>query len=133
MRYSVAEVRVVVAVKLDRVADLSDADRAAVRDLSLAVYPPEELIDWPGREVEWSTPEWAVRIWEENAELVSYVGVYVREAEFDGRSVRVGGIGNVKTHPAARGRGLARLGIRQFYIFLAAPILSHGRYRFGEA
>ena len=49
-------------VTLDRVADLSEADCAAVRSLSLAVYPPEEWADWPGRHVEWSAPEWCVRV-----------------------------------------------------------------------
>jgi predicted N-acetyltransferase YhbS len=102
-----------VAVTLDRVADLSDADRERVRLLSLAVYPPEQLADWPGRSVEWSTPEWCARVRDKEGILVSYVGVYVREAEFDGRPVRVAGIGNVKTHPGARRRGLAALGIRR--------------------
>jgi hypothetical protein len=37
----------------------------------------------------------------------------VREAQREGRAMRVGGIGNVKTHPAARRRGLASLGIRR--------------------
>jgi hypothetical protein len=100
-------------VTLDRVADLSDADRERVRLLSLAVYPPAQLANWPGRSVEWSTPEWCVRVGDEEGILVSYVGVYVREAECDGQPVRVGGIGNVKTHPGARRRGLAGLGIRR--------------------
>jgi RimJ/RimL family protein N-acetyltransferase len=105
-------------VTLDRVADLADADRDDVRALSLAVYPPEQLTAWPGRHVEWSTPEWCVRVRDGAGSLVSYVGVYVREAEWDGRAVRVGGIGNVKTHPAARGRGMAALGIRRAVEFL---------------
>jgi predicted N-acetyltransferase YhbS len=41
------------------------------------------------------------------------VGVYVREAEYEGRPVRIGGIGNVKTHPEATGRGLATRGIQR--------------------
>jgi hypothetical protein len=102
-----------VKVTLDRVADLSDADRERARLLSLAVYPPEQIADWPGLSVEWSTPEWCVRVRDEQDNLVSYVGVYVREAECDGRPVRVAGIGNVKTHPGARRRGLAALGIRR--------------------
>jgi RimJ/RimL family protein N-acetyltransferase len=98
---------------LDRVADLSDTDREGVRSLSLAVYPPEQFADWPGRDVEWSTPEWCVRVRGEQDTLLSYVGVYIREARCDGRLVRVGGVGNVKTHPRARGQGLAGLGIRR--------------------
>src|SRR5262249_27188838 len=76
-----AEGEVVAAVMLDRVADLSDAGRAAVRSLSLAVYPPEEWADWPGRHVEWSEPQWCVRVQGEDDQLLCYVGVYLREAE----------------------------------------------------
>ena len=97
----------------DKVADLTDADRAAVRALSLAVYPPEAWADWPGRHVEWSTPEWCVRARDADTALLSYVGVYIRDATCDERKVSVGGIGNVKTHPAARGRGFASLGIQR--------------------
>jgi ribosomal protein S18 acetylase RimI-like enzyme len=100
-------------VTVDRIADLSDADREGVRRLSLAVYPPGQAADWPGRHVEWSAPEWCVRIRDDQGTLVSYAGVYVREAECGGRPVRVGGVGNVKTHPGARGRGLAALGVRR--------------------
>jgi GNAT superfamily N-acetyltransferase len=100
-------------VTLDRVADLSDTDRAEVRSLSLAVYPPEQWADWPGRHVEWAAPEWCVRVRGEGGALASYVGVHRREAECDGRPVLVGGVGGVKTHPAARGRGFASLGIRR--------------------
>lgn len=102
---------------LARMTELSDADREEVRLLTLAVYPPEQFAYWPGRQVEWSTPEWCVRVRSEEGVFLSYVGVYVREAECDGRPVRVGGVGNVKTHPDARGRGCAALGIRQAVAF----------------
>jgi hypothetical protein len=98
---------------LCRVADLSDDERTAVRSLGLAVYPPQEWADWPGRHLEWSALDWCVRVHDEDNALVSYVGVGVREAEYDGRLVRVGGIGGVKTHPAQRRRGFAGLGIRR--------------------
>lgn len=111
-----SHVRVVPA--LDIVADLSDAERDEVRQLSLAVYPPEQFANWPGRHFEWSSPEWCVRIRNEGSVLVSYVGVYVRDAKLDGRSVRIGGIGNVKTHPMARGQGLAARGITRAIVFL---------------
>ena len=39
-------------IRLDRIADHADADRAALRVLSLAVYPPAETADWPGQRVE---------------------------------------------------------------------------------
>jgi GNAT superfamily N-acetyltransferase len=99
-----------------RTAELSDSERDAVRQLSLAVYPPEAIAAWPGRHIEWSSPESCVRVFAEDA-LASYVGVYVREGRCDGHPVRIGGVGNVKTHPAARRRGLAAVGIRRVLAF----------------
>ena len=100
-------------VTLDRIAEFSDAERTAVRLLAEAVYPPRQTTDWPGRDVEWSTPEWCVRVRGDDDVLVSYVGVYIRAAQCDGRPVRIGGIGNVKTHPAFRRQGLAALAMRR--------------------
>ena len=37
----------------------------------------------------------------------------LREARWNDRAVRVGGIGGVKTHPASRGRGLATIAIQR--------------------
>ncbi len=99
-------------VTLERAADLSDADQAAVRALTMAVYPPDQFANWVGREVEWATPKWCVRV-RDGDELVSYAGVYLREAAWDGRTLLVGGVGNVKTHPAARGRGHAAAAVRR--------------------
>ena len=98
---------------LDWFAQLSDADRNAVRMLSLAVYPPEQHAAWPGRHIEWSKPEWCVRVRDQADNLVSCVGVYLRKAAYDGQPVRIGGIGNVMTHPAARRLGFAGLGIQR--------------------
>jgi aminoglycoside 2'-N-acetyltransferase I len=100
------------SLTVDQVADLTEADHEGIRLLSLAVYPLEKVADWPGRLLQWSPAEWCVRLHEEGT-LVSYIGVHVREAACDGRPVRVGGIGGVKTHPAARRRGLAGRCIRR--------------------
>src|SRR5262245_8027973 len=105
--------------QVERVADLSDADRAAVRALGMAVFPPEEVADWRGGKIEWAAPEWGVRIFGEEGALVSYVGGYLRQATSNERPVRVGGIGNVKTHQAARKRGLAGTAIRRVVDFFA--------------
>jgi RimJ/RimL family protein N-acetyltransferase len=106
------------AATVDRVDRLSDADLQAVQSLSLAVYPPGQLADWPGRHVEWSAAEWCVRVRGDDDTLASYLGVYVRDAQCDSRLVRIGGIGNVKTHPTARRRGLASLGMGRAIEFL---------------
>lgn len=46
-------------------------------------------------------------------ELVSHVGLLVRAAILDGAPVKIGGIGSVKTHPRAEGRGYASAGLRR--------------------
>lgn len=99
------------SVSLVPINKLSASDLDAIRELSRAVYPPAEWVDWPGKHIEWASTEWCVCVWNEAGELVSYVGAVVRQAQHEGRPVRVGGIGGVKTHPAARGRGYAAQGI----------------------
>jgi aminoglycoside 2'-N-acetyltransferase I len=100
-------------VSLNRVTDLTDSERAALRALSLAVYPPNEAADWPGRHLEWAAAEWCVRVWGDDGELASYTGMVLRQATHDGQPVRIGGVGGVKTHPAARRRGYAGRGLRR--------------------
>lgn len=107
-------------VSLDRVAELSDADREDLRALSAAVYPPRETTEWAGRNLEWAAAEWCVRVRGENGVPVSYVGISVRDAQHDGRPVRIGGIGGVKTHPAARRQGLASRGMERAMAFFHA-------------
>ena len=92
---------------LARVTELSGSERGALRVLSLAVYPPVDAAGWSGGKLEWAAAEWCVRIQGADGTLASYVGISLRDAQHDGRLVRVGGVGGVKTHPAARGRGLA--------------------------
>ena len=91
-----------VAVSLDKISKLSEVDLSAVREMFKAVYPPEEIGDWPGRHIEWAEFEWCARVWGYERELVSYIGIVLREASLDRRSVLVGGVGGVATHPEAR-------------------------------
>jgi GNAT superfamily N-acetyltransferase len=94
-------------VVLCRMAELTDAARAELMSLSRAVYPPEVAAAWPGRHLEWAAPEWGVFVRAGDGALVSFVGIVVRDALRDGVAARVGGIGGVKTHPAARRQGFA--------------------------
>ena len=102
-----------VDVVLCPIADLTDDARAGVAALSRAVYPPAVSAAWPGRHLEWSAHESAVLIRAADGELICYVGLVVRSALHDGRSVRLGGIGGVKTHPAARRQGCAARAVRR--------------------
>lgn len=103
---------------LKAVADLTAAEQDARRALTLAVYPPGAA-STAGEELTWASPQWAVLAWEGD-QLVAHVGIVVRDATLDGQSVKIGGIGSVKTHPAARGRGYAGQAIGQAAAFFAA-------------
>jgi hypothetical protein len=99
--------------ELRRVADLTENEQAAVRTLALAVYPPDVASAWPGRTIEWTPHQWCVVGWDAQGSALCYVGVVLRNACWDTRAVRVGGIGGVKTHPAFRGRGFASTAVRR--------------------
>jgi predicted GNAT family N-acyltransferase len=95
------------------VTSLTGDERAALAALTAAVYPPEARAASPGRHVRWASPEYSVLVWSPTGELVSHVGIVVRVATLDDAVVTVGGIGSVKTHPAAEGRGYASAGLRR--------------------
>src|SRR5262249_37127355 len=93
--------------ELRRVSDLTAGEQVALRTLTLAVYPPEVSSAWPGRAIERAPAQWSVLGFNAGGGALCHAGVLFREARWDDRAVRVGGIGGVKTHPASRGRGLA--------------------------
>jgi len=99
--------------ELRLVADLTAGEQAAVRTLALAVYPPEVAASWPGRAIEWAAHQWAVVGWDAEGAALCYVGVVLRDARWNNRTVRIGGVGGVKTHPASRRRGFATTAIRR--------------------
>ena len=99
--------------ELCRIADLTASEKAALRTLALAVYPPEVAAAWPGRAIQWAPAQWGVIGWDAEGAAVCYVGVVLREGRWNDRAVRVGGIGGVKTHPASRGRGFAMAAIQR--------------------
>jgi hypothetical protein len=93
------------------IADLTADEQSALRTLSLAVYPPEVASAWPGRAIEWAPHQWGVIGWDADGSALCYVGAILRDARWNDRAVRVGGIGGVKTHPASRGGGFATTAI----------------------
>jgi GNAT superfamily N-acetyltransferase len=78
-----------------------------LRALSAAVYPPEQAASWPGRLIEWASPQWSVISRCDDGQILSHAGALLRDGFAGGQPVRIGGVGGVKTHPEARGRGLA--------------------------
>ena len=100
-------------IDLKPVTTLDDNERAALKALTAAVYPPEVVAVSPGRHVQWAPPEYSVLVFTPAGELVSHVGIMVRTGTLDGAAVKIGGIGSVKTHPRAQGRGYASAGLRR--------------------
>jgi len=72
-----------------------------------AVWPPEFVATSPWAEVVWAHAERRVLVRNERDEIVCHVGIYSRDAVWDGRAVRIGGIGGVITRQDSRRRGFA--------------------------
>jgi GNAT superfamily N-acetyltransferase len=100
-------------IDLHRVADLLAAESAALQELSVAVYPPDVAAIWPGRAIEWAPARWCIVCRDEDGRALSYVGIILREGSVNDSPATIGGIGGVKTHPAARRQGLASQSIRR--------------------
>ena len=105
-------------MKIEFVAteELSDSQKKALDQLRVAVYPPEVIATLPGRFFSWASPQWSVLLWDQD-ELVSRVGLLVREVYSAGTTKRIGGIGGVMTHPANQGHGLASQAMREASIY----------------
>ena len=90
----------------------SDRQQKGLDVLRAAVYPPEVLETLPSRFFTWARPGWSALLWDGD-ELVSRVGLLVREAFHDDTPKRIGGIGGVATRPASQGKGHASLAMRE--------------------
>jgi aminoglycoside 2'-N-acetyltransferase I len=98
---------------LKLVTELSDGERDALKALTAAVYPPEVLATSPGRFLQWAPAQWSVLVWTAEGRLIAHVGIVIREGTLNSMPVRIGGIGGVKTHPQAQGRGYASAALRR--------------------
>lgn len=100
-------------VSLARAADLTPADPDELRALATAVYPPDLFEPTDDGPVTWAPAQWSIRVRDDAGALVSHVGVLARDARVDGLPAQIGGVGGVKTHPAARGQGYAAAGLHE--------------------
>jgi len=57
--------------------ELTDEERAALRALATAVYPPEVEAAWPGRLIEWATRQWNVIVWDDTGSRALLVLTFV--------------------------------------------------------
>jgi len=88
-----------------------DASWSTAAPLFNAVWPPEVVATLPWAKVVFAHAELRVLVEDETEGLVCHVGLYRREATWNGRKVRIGGIGGVLTHEGFRRRGLASVAL----------------------
>ncbi len=97
-------------VKIELVA--GDAGLPLVQPLYRLVYTPVVMQTWAGRNVKWNHPVRRALVRTDAGELVSDAGAHVRQAEWEGLPVKLGGIGGVVTHPEHRRQGYARAALK---------------------
>ena len=71
------------------------------------VWSPEVVATLPWRDVVWARADKRVLVADERGDVVCHVGLFLREAIWDARPVRIGGIGGVATRADSRRHGLA--------------------------
>lgn len=99
-------------IEFEAADQLSDTQKIGLANLRAAVYPPEVLATLPGKLFTWASPQWSVLLWD-GGELVSRVGLVVREIVSNGETKTVGGVGGVMTHPGKQGKGYASTAMRE--------------------
>ena len=76
-----------------------------------AVWPPDLVATLPWGHLATSHADFRVLV-THDGELVSHVGLFIRDCEWDGHTVRVGGIGGVATYERQRRLGFGSAGMR---------------------
>ena len=101
-------------MKLEFVAtdQLTDIQKESLKQLRTIVYPAAVLATLIGKDYTWASPQWSVLVWEEN-ELVSRVGLVVREIISNSENKTIGGVGGVMTHPERQSKGYASEAMRE--------------------
>ena len=91
---------------------LTDIQKENLKHLRAAVYPAEALATLIGKQVTWVSPQWSILVWDGD-ELVSRVGLVVREIVSNGETKLIGGIGGMLTHPERQEKGYASEAMRE--------------------
>jgi GNAT superfamily N-acetyltransferase len=90
-----------------------DAGWAHAAPLLSAVWPPEVVATLPWKDVVWAHADWRVLVFDHAEELIGHVGIFLRNATWDGRDVKLGGIGGVATRADCRRQGVASAAMRR--------------------
>ena len=88
-----------------------DASWPSAKPLFNAVWPPDVVATLPWAKLIFADADLRVLVEDETQGVVCHVGLYRREASWNGRKVRIGGIGGVLTHENFRRRGLASVAL----------------------
>jgi len=101
-------------MKIEFVAtdQLTDIQKESLKQLRTAVYPTAMLATLIGKQVTWASPQWSILVWDGD-ELISRVGLVVREIISNGETKRIGGVGGVLTHPERQDKGHATETMRE--------------------
>jgi aminoglycoside 2'-N-acetyltransferase I len=76
-----------------------------------AVWPPQVVAKLPWADIVFADADLRVLVQVEGEGLLCHVGIFRREAKWNGRRVHLGGIGGVATRPDARRRGYASIAL----------------------
>jgi aminoglycoside 2'-N-acetyltransferase I len=71
------------------------------------VWPPEVVAGLPWKDVVWARADRRVLKLNCRDDVIGHAGIYLRDAEFDARPVKIGGVGGVATRLDFRGQGIA--------------------------
>ena len=113
-------------ISLHKRNDLSEVEGQELKNLSQAVYSPEDVSNWPGRSLEWSRPEIAIFLRENDEQLACHAGLLIRSALYNGADVRIGGVGGVMTRPDARRQGYAAQALKSALDFFHENLADFG-------
>jgi aminoglycoside 2'-N-acetyltransferase I len=90
-----------------------DAARQQAASLLRAAWPPEAAGKLPWRDVVWAKPDQRLLAFNRDNEIICHVGIVLRDATWDGRGVKIGGIGGVTTREDSRRRGATSAAMRK--------------------
>jgi len=78
-----------------------------------AVWPSEVVATLPWRDVVWAHADHRVLVFDLDRGIVGHVGLFIRNAQWDARNIKIGGIGGVATREDSRRKGIASLAVQR--------------------
>jgi len=90
-----------------------DAGWQHAKPLLMAVWPPAVVATLPWKDVVWAHADWRVLAFDRADDIIGHVGLFLRDAIWDARKVKLGGIGGVATREDCRRQGVASAAMRR--------------------